>query len=95
MKNPEVLVELVCEKLLSQYDSRESEDKFNGCLLECFRFLENACKDIPEQASKSNPKQFSYYHRYGTFEFNLSKLQDGFFGMFDTYMNSGKINVRS
>ena len=88
MKNPEVLVEFICEKLLLGYDPKKSEDRFDDSLLECFRFLENLCKDIPEHGGNSYTKRFSYYCRHGTFEFNLSKLHDGFFGMFDTYVHS-------
>ena len=88
MKNPEVLVELICERLLLHCGQRKSEDIFDGSLLKCFRFLENLCKDIPDHGGKSHTKRFSYYCRYGTFEFNLSKLHDGFFGMFDTYVHS-------
>ena len=88
MKNPEVLVEFICEKLLLGYDPKKSEDRFDDSLIKCFRLLENLCKDIPEHGGKSHTKRFSYYCRYGIFEFNLSKLHDGFFGMIDTYVHS-------
>ena len=88
MKNPEVLVELICERLLLHCGPRKSEDKFNDSLLDCFRYLEIICKDIPGRGNLSHAKRFSYYCKYGTFEFNPSNLHDGFFGMFDTCMNS-------
>ena len=90
MKNPEVLVEHLCERLLLHCCPRKSEDRFNDSLLDCFRYLEIICKDIPGRGNLSPDKRFSYYCRYGTFEFNLSNLHDGFFGMFDTSVNSGE-----
>ena len=82
--SPEVLIEIVCERLLTSYSGQENREKIDDRPIENYRFIQSLCKELPQSEidEHSVGKNVSCC-RHGSFAFRPNRFYQGFYCSFN------------
>ena len=79
--DPEVLIEIVCQRLLATYSRQEDQENIDDRPLKNYHFIKSLCKELPQSEVDEHAREnnVSCYSRDGSFAFRPNRFYQGFY----------------